>query len=182
MTTKLHEQQALAAALKREERGEVWYKRTADTLGNSIAKATFAILAGRQRRFVETIQKIHQALHQGSASRSRKVTFPSLQPAPTVIETLFRKAGVCSNKENATSARDVFKAYLWALGFEEKGATIYAHKFGSFDRRFLSDLFDFLRRQKGEHYRILDGTLTYLHCPESFFVETMKSPLSPKGG
>ena len=179
--TELHEQEALTAALKREERGESWYRKTASALENPIAKATFAILAGRQRRFVETIQKIHQALHQGSAFRSRKVVFPSLHTAPTVIEMLFRKAGVCSDKKNAASARGVFKAYLWALGFEEKGATIYAHKFGSFDRSLLGDLFDFLRRQTGEHYRILDGTLTYLCCPESFFEEAAKSPLSLKG-
>lgn len=179
--TKLHEQEALAAALKREERGESWYKKTAAAIENPIAKATFAVLARRQRRYVETIQRIHQALHQGSASRSRKVTFPSLQPVPTVIETLFRKAGAAAGAETETSACDIFKSYSWALGFEEKGAAIYARKAGSFDGSFLGALFDFLRRRKGEHYQILDGTLTYLRRPESFFEEAAKPPLSLKG-
>lgn len=179
--TKSHEYEAVTAALKREERGESWYKKTAAAIENPIAKATFAILARRQRRYAETIQRIHQALHQGSASRSRKVTFPSLQPVPTVIETLFRKAGATGGTETETSACDIFKAYLWALGFEEKGAGIYARKAVSFDRSFLGALFDFLRRRKGEHYQILDGTLTYLRCPESFFEEAAKSPLSLKG-
>ncbi len=179
--TELHEQEALTAALKREERGEIWYKKAAVAMENPIAKATFAVLAGRQRRFVETIQKIHQSLRRDSAFRNHKVVFPSLQPALIVVERLFRKVGGFGDKTSAASARDIFRAYLWAIGFEEKGAAIYARKAGTFDRSLLGDLFDFLRGQKGEHYQILDGTLTHLHCPESFFVETMKSPFSQKG-
>jgi rubrerythrin len=178
---KSHEREALAAALKREQRGEAWYMNAADSTENPIAKATFATLARRQRRCVEAIQKIQQTFRRNSVSPGRRVTLPSLRPASAVIEALFHRTETSGGRKPEPSTRALFKSYSWALGFEERGAAMYTHKSGVLKERFIADLFDFLRRKKGEHYRILDGTLTYLHSPETFFEEMAKSPFSQKG-
>lgn len=176
------EWKALQTSFKREKRGRDWYRKAAAAAGNPIAKATFDTLASRQERYLGTIQRVCGTLQREPTPLGRRVRFPTFRPARAVVEDILQKAGYVRCNEIGIPGRGVFRAYLLALGFEEKGVEMYAGMAHRANGEIVEGLFDFLRKRKGEHYLILDETLTCMHHSESFVDGVAESPLSHEGG
>ena len=173
---------SLQASFRREKRGRNLYRKWATETRNPVARLTFQTVARRQERFLGVIQRIILTVQGKSDRPYQRVRLPILQSIDTLVEKVLQEAGRPSRQETGVAHGDTFRAYLWALGFEEKGVEMYARLLQGTETKSLMELFDFLRKQKGEHYRILDQTLAFAHLPEVSFERMTDSPICQQGG
>jgi rubrerythrin len=173
---------SLQASFTREEQGRNWYRKSATETPNPVAKLTFEMLAHRQERFLQVIQSVILTF-QGKSDRSRQeARLPGLQPVEAVVERVLHDASRSSHQETSVAHEDTFRAYLWALGFEEEGVEMYAELAEHAEHKSLAELFAFLQKREGEHYRILDQTLACAHLPETSSDRIADSLVGQQGG
>lgn len=182
MPTGQGEWQALQTSFKREERGRDLYRKWATETQKPVAKRTFETLAHRQDRFLQVVQSVILTFQSKSDRSRQEARLPVLRPVVKVVETILREAGCSSHEEAGAVHRDTFRAYLWALGFEEEGAEVYARLARGVEQKSLAELFAFLHKRKGEHYRILDQTLAFGHLPEASSDKMTDSLVGQRGG
>jgi rubrerythrin len=172
--------QALEAAWSREKRGEEGYRKRAASMAHPAAKIAFQILAERQNRYLTIIETLRTTARTRDLSRVKEIRFPVFPPVPRVVETILKRVARSRHPQLNSSDRTDFRAFLWAFGFEEKGVTIYMREKNRLDEKRAGRLFEFLRRQKAEHYRILDDVLACSHTSKKSSMKIIHSRVTKK--
>jgi rubrerythrin len=171
------EWKALQASFRREKNGRNLYRKWATETQNQVAKLTFERLARRQERFLGVIQRVILTVQGKSDCPYQKVQLPILQPVETVVEKVLQGASCSSRQEIGVVHGDTLRAYLWAFEFEEKGVEMYARLVQRAEQKSVVELFAFMQKRKGEHYRILDQTLAFVPSPEVSFERMTDCPI-----
>ncbi|MFH1009982.1 MAG: hypothetical protein V1784_01945 [bacterium] len=165
-------QKALEAAWKSEKRGENEYQKRATAIGNPLGKVTFHTLALRQKKYLETIRKVHAALQTGNGGLIPKIRFPTFSPVSALVKQILTKTRQPRPDDVESNHGTLFRTYLWALRFEERSWAAYTREAKRSHGELVEKLLHFLQRQKGEHYRILDETLACCHASNPVATES----------
>ena len=155
---------ALKLAIDTEEEGLEMYEAAADNAENVVAEKMFKGLAEDERRHLEMIKKIAQDMDLQEAFDEAADT-----TARERMETIFSKAKEEVVEKQAPTS-DEYQALQRALQFEKDGYDQYTRAAKNATDEKARKLFEQLKGEEDEHYRILESTMEYLDETGKWFL------------
>ncbi|MFH1868775.1 MAG: ferritin family protein [Candidatus Omnitrophota bacterium] len=157
----------LKGALEMEEKGYKFYKDTAKTCENNIAKKTFNFLADNELLHVESIKKFYNIMNEKAElpdlilDKVRSKRLDDLSIFSKSIEDL---------RDKVKQSDDDIKACLFAMEFEKNGYHYYENMLKDAKDDNLIKLLNFLLDEEDRHYESIMKLHEYISDSQNWYM------------
>jgi rubrerythrin len=163
----------LAAALKMEEKGRVFYKEAASSCHNPQCKEIFSVLIEDELVHIRRIKQIYDSL---PATTCWTRDWETVKGSQKEVSALFKDLAAKVREKIKAEPSDL-EAIDLGLDFELASINFYQdHRAKSTDPLEAAFLDQMIIEEKG-HWRALKDTRYYLADPEGWFIEKEKAGL-----
>ncbi|PJA26565.1 MAG: hypothetical protein CO189_10215 [candidate division Zixibacteria bacterium CG_4_9_14_3_um_filter_46_8] len=159
------QEEALAASIEMEKKGQDFYKKTAVKASTKLTRDLFEFLAREELKHIEAIKTFyHAGLSGGKREFDDVVSGVDPAKARKAIGKLFEGL----DKKAPVDKSDL-ETYKFARDFELNSEKFYREAALKAIDAEVKKLFEFLAEEEKRHFKMLDDSMAYLENPQEYF-------------